>query len=929
MAVWNPRSPAAWADLLGMVGVPMFAPARSPKHPGRHAVILDGRAGSFSLSIGDLDTLTADLAGPVAWSWSANVRHSLVIDETKNVCVVRKWDVPNDIEEHSLPDVDQAKALPTQFEHRALPDMPTVIDRSLRVFRFVRNGVDQLGGNDVDSMKVFNSLLIWAEVIKATPPGFALPGPADLASVVSYLSTQKLLKYHPEDFSPPVRAYPLTEAVDLLINGEKDELYSLDADLLIRHASGTLFQEAHIEIDKSTRRSEPNLFGALWAGDEPRRGKPKRDAHFTPPSLARLLVEQTLAELRRTKGSLPPTISVIDPACGSGVFFHEMIREMSGRDKVHLDLHGFDNTTISRIMSEFSLARVQDEFAPGDAVFQVFQGDSLQMAKWGEPDIILMNPPFTSWVAMSDAERGVIKSTLGDWYSGHSDSAIAFIAKAVRSLRPGSVLGTVLPSALLESKAAAKFRRAVLRAPDISIRMIGRFRGYGYFHDAIIEPGFLVLSRHPKTDNDSTRIVLAETGHEEQAIRATRRSAWDEAVEGDGFELFTEPSKALSDKSWLPRRRAGDAFVRSLLAGGSVKTVNALFDTNLGVRAGLKRAFLFPATKLRHFAPTASERRFFRPIADTISTGRIIADKYIFYPYSADGKLALRTETELSRTVPNFYKDQLLPEREVLAKRKSQRKRKWWELVEPRPTWQPSFTPKIISPAFAERGRFAFDEEGRCVVVQGVAWIPRKGLSSDGAKNLWAYCAVLNSEPFERLLDFFCPRVGGGQYEVYPKYIMPVPLPDLNTIKPATLARLAVIGKDIAAGRDSDLEELTKLVCAAYSTSAYDFRRSLPLSEDERISQRFSDLASRWKKDTAHLSSMAQMARHESYKRILDLGPSVVPLIIADLRRRPAMWFHALQTLTGDNPVPKESRGNVSDMRHLWLTWASERGYPE
>jgi adenine-specific DNA-methyltransferase len=923
MATWEPRSSTAWAELLGMVRVPMFDAARSHIHAGQHAVILDGKSASFSLSIGNADALL-DLAGPVSWSWSANVRHSVIIDESRDVCLIRRWDAPSSLQEHPIPDATQATQLPQRFQCLEHPELPTVVDRSLQAFRFVRNGIEELRGTDIDAIRVFNCLLMWAEVSKGQS---AVSSSTDLATAVSYLSEHALLNYHPEDFSQSVRAYRLSEAVDLLLKGKKNEPYFLDTDLLIRHAGGTLFQEAHIEIEKSSLpHRQPTLFLELWASDEPRHGKAKRDAHFTPPTLARLLVEQSLAELTRIKGSLPTAISVLDPACGSGVFFIETIRELSGGTVASLDMHGFDNTTISRIMSEFSLQRTIEDYSSGKAVFEIFQGDSLQVLKWGEPSIILMNPPFSSWSSMSRNERAAVKATLGNWYSGHSDSALAFLAKAVRSLRPGSVLGSVVPAALLESKAAEKFRRSILASSDISIRLIGRFRGYGYFRDAIVEPAFIVLSRNQRKPGDKIRFLLAESGHEDKSIRASRNNEWTNDVEGDGFELFSATYDAISPISWMPRPRRGDKLLRGLSAKDTISTVGKLFDTNLGVRPGLKRAFLVPASSLKRLAPTANERRYFRPVADTISNAKIIPDTYIFYPYGNDGKLTIKSEADLSRAVPVFYRECLLADRDNLAARRSQRNRHWWELVEPRPTWQGRREPKIVSQAFGKQGGFAFDDTGECVVVQGVAWliIDHDLVTTDLP---WAYVALLNSEIFERIIGFYCPRVGGGQYEVYPKYVDQLPIPDLKKSDARTKSFLAKTGREMASGGQIDQHALNRITCAAYGTAEIDFQRAFPSTEKERLSLRFAEFSSRWKKETAHHSSMAQMAKHPAYQQILDLGPEVVRLILEDLKRRPAMWFHALQTLTGANPVKKESRGILRDMRLAWLEWGRENGY--
>jgi hypothetical protein len=97
-------------------------------------------------------------------------------------------------------------------------------------------------------------------------------------------------------------------------------------------------------------------------------------------------------------------------------------------------------------------------------------------------------------------------------------------------------------------------------------------------------------------------------------------------------------------------------------------------------------------------------------------------------------------------------------------------------------------------------------------------------------------------------------------------------------------------------------------------------------TSEEELAQ-FPTLAERWKKETAHLSNIAKKALHPAYQEIIGMGQGVVPLLLAELRREPDDWFWALHALTGANPVPAASRGNVRAMAEAWLQWGLEKGY--
>src|SRR6185437_3044967 len=100
---------------------------------------------------------------------------------------------------------------------------------------------------------------------------------------------------------------------------------------------------------------------------------------------------------------------------------------------------------------------------------------------WGRPDLILMNPPFVSWGDMGDPEKASVRQTLGPLLFGRPDTAIAFLAKALRSLRAGCALATVIPASLLESRAAEKLRSMIASDENLAVRVIGRFRNFNYF----------------------------------------------------------------------------------------------------------------------------------------------------------------------------------------------------------------------------------------------------------------------------------------------------------------------------------------------------------------------------------------------------------------------------------------------------------------
>ena len=92
------------------------------------------------------------------------------------------------------------------------------------------------------------------------------------------------------------------------------------------------------------------------------------------------------------------------------------------------------------------------------------------------------------------------------------------------------------------------------------------------------------------------------------------------------------------------------------------------------------------------------------------------------------------------------------------------------------------------------------------------------------------------------------------------------------------------------------------------------------------IQERFENLKRDWKSKTRHLSNSAQIALAFSYQMIIGMGPPVVPLILADMKREPDHWFWALEAITGENPVSREDAGNMEASTRAWIHWGEQNG---
>lgn len=91
------------------------------------------------------------------------------------------------------------------------------------------------------------------------------------------------------------------------------------------------------------------------------------------------------------------------------------------------------------------------------------------------------------------------------------------------------------------------------------------------------------------------------------------------------------------------------------------------------------------------------------------------------------------------------------------------------------------------------------------------------------------------------------------------------------------------------------------------------------------VEQKFHDLTSQWRRETALHSSVTAIAMHPAYQQIIGMGTPALPLILQELQREPDHWFWALGAITGENPIPEKDAGDMEAMTDAWLSWGSGR----
>lgn len=180
----------------------------------------------------------------------------------------------------------------------------------------------------------------------------------------------------------------------------------------------------------------------------------KLGLYYTPPDLAELLTERTLADIDAigdwADWPRGRPVRVLDPACGDGRLL-EAIR-------VQLHLRGFSTELVGCDIDAEALSQIRH---PRTRTINASALDH----DWGDErfDIVIGNPPYLSQMSSETTRGGSSK------YGGgpYADAAAEFLALSVQLADPGhGRVALVLPQSILASRDAGPIRERVDELAD-------------------------------------------------------------------------------------------------------------------------------------------------------------------------------------------------------------------------------------------------------------------------------------------------------------------------------------------------------------------------------------------------------------------------------------------------------------------------------
>lgn len=519
----------SWQLGLGLLPVPLFFhQGDQPRH-----VLLNGVEGNFCLD----EEVALDIEQRASIAWSSNVGHHVYVDS--NVVEVTRWDKPLVAQKYTTSSIRaQLEAFHKHLQNDSPTSQASVVSHALGVYRAIRSGLREGDGGS-------NALAAFLYLLACAAAGADLGTNPENTWALPTGARENFLQLKQGDQS---------FFLDRLLGRVGSSLLRPDFGLMLRHASGALFQEAHAQVILPEEDWLPGL-GPLDAVVRANSISVAEGAFFTPPSIARTLAEEALREvdLAATR-----SLEVFDPACGSGELLKEVLRllEVAGYSGA-ITLRGWDKSRAAVDIANFSLSWEAQSWS-GRVQVEIQQIDSVLAQVWPRQiNVLVMNPPFRSWQHMTDAEQQAVNSQLGDLQANKPNLASVFIRRAIHSLAQGGVVATVAPRSFFDSKSAEPLREEI--AGLVRSRVVVNLANPAIYSYATVQSGLFVATKGAAQAATTLVWTDPQSSSVGDALRGLRRFQLgaEAAINEQNYSVYRDHHFSGRQASWLPRPYTG------------------------------------------------------------------------------------------------------------------------------------------------------------------------------------------------------------------------------------------------------------------------------------------------------------------------------------------------------------------------------------
>jgi hypothetical protein len=738
----NLNDTLTWKQRFGLLPIHL-----TPIHDENSFIMLNGGDGDFCLKTEGIDEKSRDFYYSCAWS--SNTKNFVVLNDATVTIYNWKKDKTEKIPKNQVAEnLDKFYKYLVSISYKSETDIiPFIID----IFKQFRN----LTQSDKQEIEALNFLFVLLAGIEEDNINFEKWGLSRNIEI-------------PQNF-------------DQYINRLKKGYLNIhpNLDIILRHSSGILFQEAQKEVFFFDKQKH------LWSDFSNKNDSKKNwysSFYYIPPYVCRSIVENAIRKIDITK----PLLKIFDPACGSSEFLTETLKQLRENGyRGNIQVIGWDSSEMAINISNFLLNYEKRTIWQDRLNYDIRLVENSLNEEWSNDyDLILMNSLLASNIS----------------FKAKANQAIEFLLKSIQSLNDNGIIGCIIPSSFLTLDTYQKMRNEVYDL--ISISLLGKLGNF-VFENTLIDIS-LLIGHKPKTENIPFILWTAnERGTVQNSFRNLRKmycSGSSTIVDKD-CSIY-QPSSFPIKENWQPISAQKYEVLKTLerlVYEKKLVKIEDVFDVKTGIQTGNNEIFKISETE--YYELPNREKSFFKQVVDnqSIKNGKIIISNYIWYPYNKKD-LLIKTEQELNQKIQSFYKEKL----DLLKNRRRKKSLNWWEL-NTLPSWliEKEKEPRLISTAFGKSDSFAFDKDGIFLIEGANAWFPKKKFND--INHYYFYLALFSSPFFYELLSIYSnPYIYG--WNLGKTYTKDIPIPDVQNIHlweiihSSGYTSLVEIGKELSEG---------------------------------------------------------------------------------------------------------------------------------
>ena len=548
--------------------------------------------------------------------------------------------------------------------------------------------------------------------------------------------------------------------------------------------------------------------------------KKEQGIYYTPTYIVDYIVKSAIDEVLKDKKTKAKELKILDPACGSGSFLIKAFDHLYNRledtaetrqrkidsqgayslktEILKKNIYGVDLDSKAVEITKLNLLLKAAEGGrklPEELDLHIRHGNSLiddeNVAGFNDAfgwsgdfqketfDVILGNPPYVRIQTLNEKDINYFNSHFKSATKNYDIYAL-FVERGLSLLKPGGVLGFILPSKFFNADYGAGLRSVL--AENKSLMKIVDFKDYQVFEGATTYTCLLFLK---KSKNKEFEYLELKNKNDLQRTKILNRMLFNESKQeqpkgAETWSFVSENHKEIIAK--LKSNRLRLANIAKNIFQGLVTGADKLYFVNL----------IENADKLVKIKNNYDGKEYFieKEMVKKLLKGKEIRKWsvmwqgiYIVYPYLVkNGTAKLISLSEIKQNYPKAYQYFLSYEKELKAREQDRFKNAIeWHQFGRLQNIEKFEQPKIMTQVLASQNSFTFDDKGEWYFVGG----GNAGgygivLKEEYAKDYLAVLSILNSKLLEFYLQHISTPFRGGYYSYGKRFIekLPIALPD-------------------------------------------------------------------------------------------------------------------------------------------------------